>query len=199
MFDKVRKQLLEEGTVVLDIAPEPFTIEDWRILNKEVREMPYSTLAYGDTDESMSIDVTRIKIAQDDDIKNREIFRILHKAEFKSLIKSITGMDEYVIDRCQAHIYREGDFIAAHRDKNSCETYEYVVSIVLDSDYEGGGFVVYKKNGEKQIFHPKANQILLSSCDFYHEVLPVTKGERRVLLSFIQPVQSALQDTHKVA
>ena len=61
------------------------------------------------------------------------------------------------------------------------------MSFFLDGSYTGGEFVVHLPNEKKETYSPVSGEILISSCEYVHEVKPITSGKRNLLLAFIQP------------
>ena len=79
---------------------------------------------------------------------------------------------------------RQGHF-AAHRDNLSPTTAHrrFALSINLNDGYEGGELRFPEYGAQR--YRPPAGAALVFSCSLLHEVLPVTSGERFVLLSFL--------------
>ena len=79
---------------------------------------------------------------------------------------------------------RQGHF-SAHRDNLSPTTAHrrFALSINLNDGY-GGGELRFPEYGAQR-YRPPAGAALVFSCSLLHEVLPVTEGERFVLLSFL--------------
>lgn len=79
----------------------------------------------------------------------------------------------------------DGGFFDAHRDNLSPSTSHrrFAVSINLDDDYDGGELVFPEYSDRPQ--RPGAREALVFSGSLLHEVRPVTRGRRMVLLSFL--------------
>jgi peroxiredoxin/predicted 2-oxoglutarate/Fe(II)-dependent dioxygenase YbiX len=75
------------------------------------------------------------------------------------------------------------DFFRPHRDNLSEDTAtrRFAVSVNLNDGFEGGG-VLFPEYGPDR-YSPEAGGALIFSCSLIHEALPVTKGERFVLLN----------------
>jgi peroxiredoxin/predicted 2-oxoglutarate/Fe(II)-dependent dioxygenase YbiX len=75
------------------------------------------------------------------------------------------------------------DFFRPHRDNLSEDTAtrRFAVSVNLNDGFEGGG-VRFPEYGPDR-YSPEAGGALIFSCSLIHEALPVTKGERFVLLN----------------
>lgn len=76
-------------------------------------------------------------------------------------------------------------FFNAHRDNLSAPTAHrrFALTLNLNDDYEGGTLRFPEFGPET--YRPDAGAALLFSCSHLHEVLPVTRGRRFVLLSFL--------------
>lgn len=78
-----------------------------------------------------------------------------------------------------------GGFFRPHRDNLSQTTAHrrFALSLNLNDDYEGGE-LRFGEYGD-DLYRPPAGGALVFSCAHLHEVLPVTRGRRFVLLSFL--------------
>ncbi len=101
-------------------------------------------------------------------------------------IKKIFGFEVTHRELYKVGLYtgEKGGFFKQHRDNFDAPLgYRRVASTVhLNADYEGGGlnFPEYDRN----IYRPDAGAGIAFSCATLHEALPVTKGERFVLVGF---------------
>lgn len=77
------------------------------------------------------------------------------------------------------------DFFAAHRDNNLPGTARrrIAVSIELNDDYAGGGLMFPEYSDDR--WRAPAGGALAFSCSLLHEAVPVTSGDRYVLLAFL--------------
>jgi predicted 2-oxoglutarate/Fe(II)-dependent dioxygenase YbiX len=85
---------------------------------------------------------------------------------------------------------REG-FFAAHRDNLSASTAHrrFALSLNLNDGYEGGQ-LRFPEYGPA-LYRPDRGEALVFSGSHLHEVLPVTRGERYVLVSFLYGEEAA--------
>ena len=196
-IDCLKANLLLKGTCHITNDNLFLSREQWKTLKHEISLLEYKKISIGDTKEPLSFWVSRVKLPKDENIKNKIIFDIIDSTQCRQLFSLITGINHFFIDRCQCHFYEEGDFISIHRDKDSCEEYEYVLSFYFDGDYKGGEFVVHLPNGEKDVYVPRSGEILISTCEYLHEVKTVKSGKRNVLHAFIQPMKIDFEDSHK--
>lgn len=81
----------------------------------------------------------------------------------------------------------EQGFFKAHRDNNSTEAggRRFAVSVLLNdpAEYDGGA-LVFPEYGQIG-YRPGAGAAAIFACGLLHEVRPVTRGERYVLLAFL--------------
>lgn len=80
-----------------------------------------------------------------------------------------------------------GDYFRPHRDNTTPSTQARMFALTLNlntEDYEGGGLRFPEYGPEA--YRPKSGDAILFSCSLIHEALPVTKGRRFTLLSFLR-------------
>lgn len=80
-----------------------------------------------------------------------------------------------------------GDYFRPHRDNTTPSTQARMFALTLNlntDDYEGGGLRFPEYGPES--YRPKSGDAILFSCSLIHEALPVTKGRRFTLLSFLR-------------
>jgi predicted 2-oxoglutarate/Fe(II)-dependent dioxygenase YbiX len=79
-----------------------------------------------------------------------------------------------------------GDHFARHRDNLSPSTANrrFALTVNLNDGYEGGE-LHFPEYGP-HLYRPEAGGAILFSCSLLHEVLPVTRGRRFTLLSFLR-------------
>jgi len=81
--------------------------------------------------------------------------------------------------------YEEGGFFRPHRDNLSPSTLHrrFSVTLNLDSGYEGG-HLRFPEYGP-HLYRPSEGGAVVFSAALLHEVLPVTRGVRHVLITFL--------------
>jgi predicted 2-oxoglutarate/Fe(II)-dependent dioxygenase YbiX len=80
-----------------------------------------------------------------------------------------------------------GDYFRRHRDNQTptTATRRFALTLNLNSDEYEGGEVIFPEYGDYR-YKPPAGAAVLFSCSLLHEALPVTKGQRFALLSFLR-------------
>jgi PKHD-type hydroxylase len=86
--------------------------------------------------------------------------------------------------------YAAGHSYGKHYDRPIMQTpgplrTDFSATVFLSSDYQGGELVIYADGADMRI-KGKAGDIVLYPSGQLHEVLPVTGGERLVLVLWIQ-------------
>jgi predicted 2-oxoglutarate/Fe(II)-dependent dioxygenase YbiX len=79
-----------------------------------------------------------------------------------------------------------GDYFRRHRDNNTPSTTgrRFALTINLNSDEYDGGELMFPEYGDYR-YKPAAGAAVVFSCSLLHEALPVTRGQRFALLSFM--------------
>jgi hypothetical protein len=84
---------------------------------------------------------------------------------------------------CRYWAETEGKF-AAHRDTIPPYSHRrFAMSLALDDQYEGGG-IVFPEYSEVPVALPKYTAVVFPGT-LYHEIKPVTRGVRSVIISFL--------------
>jgi Rps23 Pro-64 3,4-dihydroxylase Tpa1-like proline 4-hydroxylase/peroxiredoxin/GT2 family glycosyltransferase len=101
-------------------------------------------------------------------------------------IKKIFGVDVRFREQYKIGLY-SGDkkgFFIAHRDNydNPLGYRRLAMTLHLTDDFEGGGLRFPEYGGD--IYRPTRGSAITFSCATLHEALPVTKGDRFVLVGF---------------
>ncbi len=156
---------------------------DLLLLENSIFQNKFSRILTGDTDEKTSLDCLRIKNSKQS--TREDIYSLFQSSGIEKNLEVILQEKSYKIDRCQAHVYGEGDFLSIHRDTDSCKDYVYSCVLMLSDDFSGGEFVLYN-NDDKHIFKPSYGDLLVIKSDLMHEVKKITSGKRKVLVFFIK-------------
>lgn len=138
------------------------------------------------------------------DIKRREDF-IVEKPDHQQRIlntvmprlvpelKKVLHFHDWGMEALRIGCYKAEDagFFNVHRDNcnPSVANRKYAITINLNTgDYEGGD-LRFPEYGQ-ELFRPPKGGAIVFSCSMLHEVLPVTKGERYTLLTFLTEPRS---------
>jgi predicted 2-oxoglutarate/Fe(II)-dependent dioxygenase YbiX len=79
-----------------------------------------------------------------------------------------------------------GDYFRRHRDNTTPATAgrRFALTLNLNSDEYDGGELIFPEYGDYR-YKPPAGAAVVFSCSLLHEALPVTRGTRFALLSFL--------------
>ena len=189
MAHALKKQstpLVDNGYQFYSLDQFGLSEEQFGYLQAQTHEnqVKYTVLKGGDTGETASAEIYRLKHPANHNVNLDECINILESDNFKHFIARETLIPHFEIDRIQAHIYRPGDFLAKHIDSDSSD-YLYTFVLILQSPEEGGEFVMFFGD-EEYVVSPPAGTLIILDSSIPHEVRPVIKGERKTLCAFLR-------------
>src|SRR5436190_22238646 len=184
---KFREELENTGAVVIQKESLPWSIQVLHKIDTITSPMllPYKRSEYGDTGERNPVSYFRILHPTIQDTSLPECMALINTPSVKNFFLSITGLQDYEIDRCQAHLYSKGDFINLHTDSDSCPAYAYSLMLLLSDHYEGGEFVMHD-DGNIISLKPEKYSLVIVKSSYPHEVKEITEGIRRTLVFFLK-------------
>jgi predicted 2-oxoglutarate/Fe(II)-dependent dioxygenase YbiX/peroxiredoxin len=134
------------------------------------------------------------------EMKSRRDHRIMDDAVLQDLtaligrriapeLSKAFGFAKFRFDRFVVTCYdsERGDRFRRHRDNQTPGTADRRFALTLNlntGEYEGGG-LTFPEYGPHR-YDPPAGGAILFSCSLLHEALPITKGRRFTLLSFLR-------------
>lgn len=123
-----------------------------------------------------------------DDALMKPLAQVIGRRIAPELDKAFT-FSSFRFDRFVITCYdsERGDFFKRHRDNQSPTTIDRRFALTLNlntHEYEGGE-LIFPEYG-MQRYAPPAGGAILFSCSLLHEALPVTRGRRFTLLSFLR-------------
>ncbi len=178
--------LIKNGYELVLEPDIPLTNNEWSRLEllTEQKNLAYTQPEMGDTKEELSLNVFRIKIAGDNKIYHEELMSLVASPKMLDFYRKICGNSKLIIDRCQAHLYKENDFIARHVDRESYQAYLYSLLFSVSHQFTGGEMVVYSNQGTTKFKIPM-HAILFGDSAVPHEVLPIKSGIRKTIALFL--------------
>ena len=178
--------LEREGYEFFDLDKIPFTSSEWSRLTQlmDEKQALFTRVYVGDTTEASSLSVLRVKNPDNANILHQELMNLVGSKKMIDFYRKICKNENLVIDRCQAHIYKEGDFISYHVDRESYSGYLYSLLFYISDDYAGGEMVMYI-DGKACKFNIPKGTLLLADSSIPHEVLPVKSGVRKTVAVFL--------------
>ena len=119
---------------------------------------------------------------------NRTLQQTIGRRIAPELAKAF-GAEDFRFDRFLVVCYdaSRGDYFRPHRDNLAPSTADRRFAMTLNlntEDYEGGE-LVFPEYGPHR-YRPESGGAVLFSCSLIHEALPVTKGRRFALLTFLR-------------
>ena len=185
-INSLKNILSSEGSCLISDKNLVLTADQWQTLNHETRKLEPRKIDTENTDTLLSFKLSTIKLSKNNDIKNKVIYDVASSVQIRHFMKALTGINHAVVCQCECHFCEEGDFISNQSSENMPKTYKYVMNLFLDGSYTGGEHVVHGPGKKEHIYSPKSGEILISSCEFSHEVKPVISGKRNLVLAFIE-------------
>ena len=193
-LENYKNKYVKFGTVMVPFENSncPLTSEDIDELSNCCEKVEKEFVSIGDAGEKNFVHVGRFMtdIKKPEVVKNNfseKVINILSKVTIKKFIKSVIGCDEELFyRRIQFNQIDKDCFVGYHLDKDSNPDYLAACVIQLGKDYDGGLYRVYQRSEKKYIdYKPPFASLIISNCDFPHEVTKVEKGNRKSLVFFV--------------
>jgi hypothetical protein len=90
-------------------------------------------------------------------------------------------------DKLNLHHFTKGDEFGKHID-TGIPLKEWNVGIVLNTNFEGGDYIIYDENDNPIIIDKKVGNVSIYQSQIPHEVTPVLSGERWSIAMFITTI-----------
>lgn len=188
-----KKDYQDKGTIMIpfDNDINPITEKEFRDLFVYCEKVKKEFIKIGDAGESNNLMVGRFMTDKKkpeivDNPYSVKLIEILKNKNMTNLIKKILNIrSEFYLRRIQYNQINKGNFVGYHLDTDSNPDYIAACVIQLGDNFEGGVYRVYQKNNSYRDFHPTKGSLIISNCNYPHEVTKVTKGERKSLVFFI--------------
>jgi predicted 2-oxoglutarate/Fe(II)-dependent dioxygenase YbiX len=172
---------------VLDRATCAALIERWRRLGHD--EGSVSSIVDGE-------EVRRVhhnmKKRRDHAIQDEKLLKMLVGVIGRRIAPELDkafGFNRFRFDRFIITCYdaERGDYFRRHRDNSSPATADrrFALTLNLNSEEHEGGELLFPEYGPHR-YRPGTGGAVLFSCSLMHEALPVTRGQRFTLLSFLR-------------
>lgn len=190
-----QSRFIDEGYAVFSAGESPFTPGECEGLRRLLfgDASRFNLVTTGDTSEPTSVYVNRLLLdgnspkSPDKNFAD-DLLGIIGTSEKLQFIHRIIGKPNLMVRRAQAHILREGGYIARHRDSESSEHYVAAVVLQFEVAKEGGDFVIGRSDGSSLTL-PKF-WMLITDAELPHEVTSVVRGERRTLAFWLADTSS---------
>ena len=188
-----KNEYKNKGTTLIPLNNNvnPFTEEDFKNLFEYCEKVDKEFIEIGDAGEDNNLMVGRFMTdkTKPEVVKNpysKKLLNILGKKKFVDFAKKILDLkDKIFMRRVQYNQINTGNFVGYHLDTDSNPDYIAACVIQLGDKFEGGLYRVYQKDKTYNDFKPTKGSLIISNCNYPHEVTKVTSGERKSLVFFI--------------
>jgi len=188
-----KKNYSTKGTILVNKNDEinPISKEDLNELLSCCEKVDKEFVEIGDAGESNNLLVGRFMtdVKKPEIVKNpfsEKVLSILSKQKVFDFIKKISGSDgNLYLRRVQFNQIDKGNFVGYHLDTDSNPDYIAACVVQLGSDYTGGKYRVHQKDGTHNDFTSDFGDLIISNCNYPHEVTKVESGNRKSLVFFV--------------
>lgn len=182
-----------KGTTLItfDEVINPFSNDDFKNLFEYCEKVEKEFIEIGDAGENNNLMVGRFMTDKNkpeivDNPYSKKLLKILGKRSLVNLIKNILNLkNEFYLRRVQYNQINKGNFVGYHLDTDSNPDYLAACVLQLGKNFEGGIYRVFQKDKSYNDFHPTKGSLIISNCNYPHEVTRVISGERKSLVFFI--------------
>lgn len=188
-----KNEYQKKGTTLIPFDEDinPFSNEDFKNLFEYCEKVEKEFIEIGDAGEDNNLMVGRFMTDKTkpevvDNPYSKKLLEILGKKSFVDLIKKILDLkNEFYLRRVQYNQINKGNFVGYHLDTDSNPDYLAACVMQLGENFDGGIYRVFQKDKSYNDFHPTKGSLIISNCNYPHEVTKVTDGERKSLVFFI--------------
>jgi len=188
-----KNEYKNKGTTMIPFNSNinPLTEEDFKNLFEYCEKVDKEFIKIGDAGEDNNLMVGRFMTdkMRPEVVKNpysNKLLNILGKKKCIDLVKKILDVkDEIFMRRVQYNQINTGNFVGYHLDTDSNPDYIAACVIQLGEKFQGGLYRVYQKDKTYNDFKSSKGSLIISNCNYPHEVTKVTNGERKSLVFFI--------------
>ena len=177
---------------MFDLENSFFNNEDFLKVEKIINQLPYEFVSVGDAGEDNSVEVGRLMTdVENPEVVNKSIsetaLNILNKSEHINFYKTILNKEVLYLRRAQVNKMHKNSFVGYHLDVDSNPDYLAAVVIQYGKNFSGGDYVVYQDKHDKigLSYSPKYQSMIISNCNYPHEVTKVLNGTRTSLVFFL--------------
>ena len=182
-----------KGTILVNASDvvHPLSEDDINQLNLFCEKVDKEYISIGDAGESNNLLVGRFMtdIEKPLVVKNpysEKVIKVLSQEKVIKFIKKILNIDEEIfLRRVQFNQIDKDCFVGYHLDIDSNPDYLAAGVIQLGKNYKGGLYRVYQKNNTYFDYKSTFGDLIISNCNYPHEVTKVLDGERKSLVFFI--------------
>jgi|TARA_B110000046_G_C12895815_1_gene356381 hypothetical protein len=202
-YSKVQNTYISKGTVLIPFEDKlnPLSEKDFKNLFEYCEKVDKEFIEVGDAGESNNLMVGRFMTdkIKPEIVKNpysEKVINILQNNDFKKTIKNTLNLTkDFYLRRIQYNQINKGNFVGYHLDKDSNPDYLAACVIQLGDNFKGGIYRVFQPDKSYNDFIPTKASLIISNCNYPHEVTKVEEGKRKSLVFFIS-YNSGLNSRH---
>ena len=119
---------------------------------------------------------------------SQKVINILSQKKLMNFYKKILKIDQkekIYLRRIQTNEISKGCFVGYHLDTDSNPDYLAAIVIQIGKKFSGGKYRVYQSKKKYIDYVPNHKSMIISDCNYPHEVTRVTNGSRKSLVYFI--------------
>ena len=192
-MNKHFENYFNNGTAYVKINDSPLSEKDLDNLNKFCNEVEKEFIKIGDAGETNYLHVGRFMtdVEKPEKVNNQyseKVIEILSSKKMLGFIKEVCNIkDDVYIRRIQYNEIGKDCFVGYHLDKDSNPDYIAAIVLQLGTNFNGGLYRVFNKFNKKKYidYKPDYGSLLISDCNYPHEVTRVESGKRGSLVFFI--------------
>jgi len=192
-FHFIKQNYNTYGTILInqESINNPIGKKDFKKLKEYCKKVDKEFITIGDVGEKNHLLVGRFMT----DIKkplivnnpySKKVMKILNKTKLKTFIKKLLNIkNQYFIRRVQINQIDKGCFVGYHLDVESNPDYIAAGVIQFGNNFKGGLYRVYQSKKKFIDYKSTAGSLIISNCNYPHEVTKVMKGRRESLVFFV--------------
>jgi len=192
-MNKHFENYFNNGTAYVKINDSPLSEKDLDNLNNFCNDVEKEFIKIGDAGETNYLHVGRFMtdVEKPEKVNNQYaeiVVEILSSKKMLGLIKEVCNIkDDVYIRRIQYNEIGKDCFVGYHLDKDSNPDYIAAIVLQLGTNFNGGLYRVFNKFNKKKYidYKPDYGSLLISDCNYPHEVTRVESGKRGSLVFFI--------------
>ena len=192
-MNKHFENYFNNGTAYVKINDSPLSEKDLDNLNNFCNDVEKEFIKIGDAGETNYLHVGRFMtdVEKPEKVNNQyseKVIEILSSKKMLGFIKEVCNIkDDVYIRRIQYNEIGKNCFVGYHLDKDSNPDYIAAIVLQLGTNFNGGLYRVFNKFNKKKYidYKPDYGSLLISDCNYPHEVTRVESGKRGSLVFFI--------------
>jgi len=192
-MNKHFENYFNNGTAYVKINDSPLSEKDLDNLNNFCNDVEKEFIKIGDAGETNYLHVGRFMtdVEKPEKVNNQyseKVIEILSSKKMLGFIKEVCNIkDDVYIRRIQYNEIGKDCFVGYHLDKDSNPDYIAAIVLQLGTNFNGGLYRVFNKFNKKKYidYKPDYGSLLISDCNYPHEVTRVESGKRGSLVFFI--------------